>query len=280
MHRRLRRTGGAVADAHRRQAAVSPPGLSNLLDAAQFAIAALTMLVGSTVFSTVGFGIGMTTTPFLLLVLEPQTVVVMLNTVSIALFVLIIFQDRAHLRLREMITVSIFGLLGVPVGVLLLNSASASILRITITALIIALTVSLRFGLPTAMTRSRLAGALVGFIVSVLIVSLGLGGPIMVIFMLARGWQRQAIRVSMSFYFLLIQSVSVVGYGVAGLFTWERVVLILIVTAPVLLGFSLATLLLRRMNERRFRQGVVAVIMLTSVVVLGREVLRLQGVIS
>ena len=238
------------------------------------------MLVGSTVFSTVGFGIGMATTPFLLLILEPQTAVVMLNSVSLVLIILIILQDRSHLRLREMTTVGIFGLLGVPFGVLLLSSASASVLRISITALIIALTVSLRFGFPTAMTRSRMAGPLAGFVVGLLLASLGIGGPILVILMLARDWPSRVMRVSLSFYFLLIESAAVVGYGVAGLFTLERIVLILIATAPVLLGFRLGTLLLRGMNERRFRRGVVTVIMVTSLVVLGREALHLQGVIS
>ena len=280
MHRHFGRTRGAVADAYCRRTAFSPPGLTTLLDAPEAAVTAVIMLVGSTVFSTVGFGIGMTTTPFLLLVLEPQTAVVMLNTVSLAIIVLIIRQDRRHLRLREMSTVGVFGLLGAPVGVLVLSSASASMLRISIAVLIIALTLSLRFGLPTAIAGSRLAGPVAGFAVGVLLAALGIGGPILVILMLARDWPRQAMRVSLSFYFLLIESVSVVGYGVAGLFTAERIVIILIVTVPVLLGFRLGTLLLRRMNERRFRQGVVAVIMLTSLTVLGREILRLQGVVS
>ena len=55
------------------------------------------LFVGSTVLSTVGFGIGMTTTPVLLLVFEPQTAVVVVNTISIVLFGLIIYQNRADI---------------------------------------------------------------------------------------------------------------------------------------------------------------------------------------
>ena len=102
----------------------------------------------------------------------------------------------------------------------------------------------------------------------------------MVVLMLAREWPRRVVRVSLAFYFVLLQSAAIPGYAIAGLYTRERIELILIVVTPVLVGFGLATLLLRRMDERRFRRAVVTVIMLTSVFVLGREVLHLQGVIS
>lgn len=280
MHRRPGRAGGAVAGAATRTTPVSPPRLIALLDALDAALAALIMLFGSTVASALGFGIGMTTTPFLLLFLEPETAVVVVNTVSQVIFALVIFQDRSHLDARRMVPVAIAGMLGVPVGVLILDAADVSVLRISITALIIALTVSLRFGLPGALTRSRMAGPAAGFVVGVLITALGVGGPLMAVLMLAREWPRRVIRVSLAFYFLLLQSVAIPGYAIAGLYTRENVELILVVAVPVLVGFGLATLLLRRMDERRFRQVVVTVIMLTSVFVLGREVLHLQGVIS
>ena len=251
-----------------------------MLDALDAALAALVMLFGSTVASALGFGIGVTTTPFLLLFLEPETAIVLINTVSLAIFALVIFQERPHLDARRMLPVGIAGILGVPVGVLVLDAADASVLRIGITALIIGLTVSLRFGLPAALTGSRVSGPAAGFTVGVLITALGVGGPLMVVLMLAREWPRRVVRVSLAFYFVLLQSAAIPGYAIAGLYTRERIELILIVVAPVLLGFGLATLLLRRMDERRFRRAVVTVIMLTSVFVLGREVLDLQGVIS
>jgi uncharacterized membrane protein YfcA len=67
----------------------------------------------------------------------------------------------------------------------------------------------------------------------------------------------------------------VAGYGVAGMFTPERVNLVLVATVPVLLGFGLATILVRRMNEALFRRAVIAVIIATSLVTLGREAARL-----
>ena len=52
----------------------------------------------------------------------------------------------------------------------------------------------------------------------------------------------------------------------------ERVWLIAIVTVPVVLGFWLGTQFVRRMNETMFQRAAVAVILVTSAMVLAREV--------
>lgn len=249
-----------------------PFGSLSILEAV---VAAVMLFAGSTVLSTVGFGIGMTTTPVLLLLLEPQTVVVVVNTVSLALFVLIIHQTRDHLSVREMTPLGVAGLLGVPVGVFILSSASASALRISITALIILLTLAVVFNVRGPIPRSNLIGPVVAFVVAVLLTSLGIGGPLMALFLLTRGWPPQTVRGSLALYFLAVEVAGVVGYGVAGLFTAERIALIAVVTLPVLLGFGLATILVRRMNERVFQHAVVVVILTTSLMVLAREILSL-----
>jgi uncharacterized membrane protein YfcA len=245
------------------------------LSALEIGIASGMMLVGSTVLSTVGFGIGMSTTPVLLLVLDPQTVVILINTVSLVLLVLIIYQTRAHLPVREMSGVSAAGLLAVPVGVFFLSSADASVLRIAITGLIIVLTVVTAFNVQLTIPRPRLTGPVIGFVAALTLTTLGIGGPIMVLFLLTRQWSRHALRGGLSLYFLAVEVTAVIGYGVAGLFTQERIALILITVVPVVAGFGLATLLLRRMNERVFRLATMTVIIATSAMVLAREALSL-----
>ena len=235
------------------------------------------MLAGSAVLSTGGFGIGMGASPLLLLFLDPQSVVVMINTVALALFFLMLLQTRRSLPAREMTAVSVAGVMGVPLGVWVLSSANDSALRIGITGLIILMALSVGMGTHRKVALPRLLGPLLGLVVGMLVASLAIGGPLLVVFLLARDWTRHAVRASLSFYFLAIHLVSVVGYAVAGLFTTDRIVVILVVAAPALLGFGLATFVVRRVSEQTFRQGALAVIVLTSLMVLAREVLSLWG---
>lgn len=65
------------------------------------------------------------------------------------------------------------------------------------------------------------------------------------------------------------------GFVVAGLFTMERAVLTAVIAGPVGLGFWLAVLIHRRIDEALFRRLAIIVIILTSLLVLGRELSQL-----
>jgi uncharacterized membrane protein YfcA len=234
------------------------------------------MFVGAIVASTTGFGMGMTASPFLLLVLEPRTVVVIVNVLGLALFSIVLFQSRRDLPFREMVVIGAAGLAGTPVGVFVLSALSATVLRIGISVLIMLTAVAVVTNAGAVLGKSRRLGPPVGFLVGAMVSGFGIGGPLLVLYLLDRGWSRQVMRASLSFFFLLNMSTGVVGYGVAGLYTKERVALMLIVAPLVLAGFWLGGILLRRLDERTFRRGVIAVILFTSTTILARELLGLS----
>ena len=238
-------------------------------------MSAVTLFVGATVLSTVGFGIGMTTIPVLLFVLEPQTVIVVVNSVSLALFVLIVYQNREELPFRSVGPWALAGLAGVPVGVLVLKGSDAGLLKIAITALTIALTLVVAFDVRARIPSGLLAGLAVAFLVSVTLNALGIGGPVMALYILTQNWTRNAVRGALSLYFLFVEAAGVIGYGIAGLLTTERIALILIAIVPVTLGFWLATYLVRRMNDAVFRRVTVVAIIGMSGLVLAREIAML-----
>ena len=245
------------------------------LPAEQLAIVAVIVFAGALVFCTVGFGIGVASFPFLLLLLDPQTAVVVINTVSLPMFSLVIWQTRRQIPVRQVAPIAAAGLLGVPVGLLILRDADASILRIAIAGLIIALTLLAAFNTRWTLPRATPVGLTVGFAVSVLLNAFGVGGALMVLMWLSHRMSSHALRGSLSLYFLAVEGVGVMGYGVAGMLTAERLQLIAVALLPVVLGFIAAMLILRRINEVMFRRLVIAAIVATSLMVLVREVVSL-----
>lgn len=217
----------------------------------------------------------MTTIPILLFVLEPQTVIVVVNTVSLALFILIVYQNRNEIPVRSVGVWSLAGLAGVPIGVLILKDSDAGLLKIAITTVTIALTLVVAFNVRARFPKGLFAGLVVGFLVSVTLNALGIGGPIMALYVFTQNWSRNAVRGSLSLYFLFVEAAGVVGYGVAGLLTTERIALIIIAIVPVTLGFWLATHLVRRMNDVVFRRATVVAIIGMSGLVLAREIAAL-----
>ena len=97
----------------------------------------LAIFVGSLVLVIAGFGIAIGSSPIMLLTVDPQSTVIIINTVSLLIFVLMIYQNRRHINYREMTAPVIFGMMGVPVGVYILSNSNPSALRVSIALLII-----------------------------------------------------------------------------------------------------------------------------------------------
>ena len=248
-----------------------------MFDTTQIVVTALALLFGSVVLGTVGFGIGLTASPILLFVHEPQTVVVILNTASVFLLTLVVFRSRRELPIRELGPIAIAGAFGVPVGVFMLTSLSDTVLRAGIAGLILLMAVAVARDIRLPQTASHVVGPAVGFVVGALVTGLAIGGPLVVLLLMGRGFPGTVVRESTAFYYLVIAVVAVIAYALTGLFTTERMAVILMVSPVMLLGFGVASLIVRRLNEERFRRGVLALIVVTSVAVLGTELLDLQG---
>lgn len=242
------------------------------LSSEQYLIVAAIVFAGALVFCTVGFGIGVASFPLLLLLLAPQTAVVVINTVSLFMFSLVIWQTRRRIPARQVLPIAAAGLAGVPIGIFILRDIDDGALRIVIAALIIALTLLAAFNARWTLPKSTAVGLGVGFVVSIMLNAFGVGGALMALALLSRNMPSQALRGSLSLYFLAVEGVGVIGYGAAGLLTQERALLIGIAGLPVAMGFGAAALILRRINETMFRRLVIVAIVVTSAMTLVREV--------
>ena len=235
----------------------------------------LILMGAAFVIGAIGFGFGLTTSPLLLLILDPQTVVVVINVVAILAFSLILLETREHLRNRELAPMAIAAVLGTPIGVFALSTLDASVLRIAIGVLVLVLTAMVVFNAEWRVPYPRISGPVLGLISSACTTGLAIGGPILVLFFLGRRMDRNGVRASMAFFFTIMYITAAIGYAIQGLFTSERLILIAAATPAVALGYWIATKLTGRMNERIFRPTVVGVIVVSSLVVIGREIATL-----
>ncbi len=238
-------------------------------------VTSLVLMGAAFVIGAIGFGFGLTTSPILLLIHDPQTVVIVINAGAILAFALVLVETREHLRNRELAPMGLAAVLGTPVGVFALSTLDASVLRIMIGVLVLGLTAMVVFVPEWRVPYPRVSGPVLGFISSASTTGLSIGGPILVLFFLGRRMDRQNVRASMAFFFTIMYVAAAIGYAIQGLFTVERLVLIAAAVPTVGLGYWLAIRLTGRMNERIFRPTVVGVILISSVVLLSREVLSL-----
>ena len=182
----------------------------------QIVVAAVGMLLASTVSSTLGFGIGLTAGPVLLLALEPQSSVVLINTAGLIPVSLVLYQTWGRLKLREVAPIAAAGVLGAPVGAYILGAVDPVAMRIAITFLVLALAVVVTTGVGASVPRPRWLGPPLGLVVSALITSSGVGGPLMALYLLDQDRDTDELRGTLAAFFLFVMGVGSAGYAVHG----------------------------------------------------------------
>ncbi len=243
-----------------------------MLSGLELLIALAAVFAGATVMGTVSFGMGLVVAPVLLLFLEPQSAIVVVNAIIAIVCGFVLTQTRRHLRMRQVLGMAAGGLAAVPMGALALNYAPASLLRIIIAVVILALGALQVFNIQVPMTRRRFSGPVFGFLTSLSITTLSIGGPLAAVYIVAQKWPPATMRASLSFFFLAIYLPGFAVYAALGLVDTATLTNIGVLLPSLVAGFGLATLIVKRINEAMFRYVAIAVIITGSVVLLVREV--------
>ena len=230
------------------------------------------MLLASTVFSATGFGIGMISTPLMLLVYEPQTVIVVAGTAGLGIGVWIISKSWRDVPFREILPITIAALCGAPIAVFILKTADSSVLSIGIAVLIILFAIGSFVKIEKEIPYSKQVGIAAGFIVGVLLPTSGVAGSLVMLFLMTRNWERQTVRAAMAFFLVSLMAFTVVLFALYGLYTPLSLTLIGIVAIPAVIGFLLGAMLIKRINERVFGNLVIGIIIVSSIVVVFKEV--------
>ena len=246
-----------------------------MLNGWELVIALVAVFLGATIMGTVSFGLALVAAPVLLLFLDPQSVVVIANILIVILMVFVLFRMRQHLDLRLVAGMAIGGLVAVPLGVVFLRSADPAVLRMAIGGVILVLGILVLFKVQIPLARHRLAGPIFGFLASLAITSLSIGGPLAAIYVMAQGWPPPSMRASLAFFFLSNYVLALALYSVAGLVDLDTLANAGRLVPGLVAGMVLANLIVGRINESVFRYAAIAVILAGSLMLLGRELAKL-----
>ena len=233
------------------------------------------LLLGSFVFSAVGFGMALAMAPILLLILEPRQVVVLANSMIVLATVLILAQTWRHYRWSQSWLFVVAGLPPVALGVFLLNVAAPTVLRTAIAVLILGIAVANLCNVRIPQARSQWAAIGFGFTTTLLTTTLSIGGFLAGIYAIEQDWSREQMRATLAVYFLLAGVLGLALYAVTGLIPREMAYDIGVGTPAVVAGSLAGGWLSRRMSLKVFRYAVLFVIIGGCLALLAREALRL-----
>ena len=94
----------------------------------------------------------------------------------------------------------------------------------------------------------------------------------MAIAAVSRNWERDSLRGSLPLYYLAVEGTAVAGYIFSGMFSQEVALLTAVGIVPALIGFALATLVVKKVAEDQFRTYLLAVIISAGLISFAKEI--------
>jgi uncharacterized protein len=233
-----------------------------LVSAALF-VALFAALLAGVVTGLTGFGLALISTPILLFVYEPRTVVVLTVILSIFISAAVVWDSWHEARRRLVLALLIPALFGIVVGTVVLGVIDPVYIRLGVGAIVVfsALLLVRDVRLPGSNTRwgTLVAGSASG----ALSTSTGLAGPPIVLLLASRGLPKHEFRGTSALYFLPMSIAGLAVLAARGLIEAPEVPLGLVLIPAAIAGKAVGTALLRHVSEKAFRAITLGLVILT-----------------
>jgi uncharacterized protein len=231
------------------------------------ALAAIAAFVGASVQSATGFGFALILGPALFAVLSPYKAVTALLVLGLLLNVLVLLDRAGSVRWRTIGPLLAFAFPGLAAGAALLSVLPKPVLQIAVGAAVVGAAVlqwhSEETTAPQGRPPPRSAWA-VGLASGALTTSTSVSGPPIVLWLQAQRLTPGEMRASLAASFLVLNlagGLALLAAGGGGSLAGPSVLLPLVVLVG--LGYAVGTRAHERLDHRRFRSLVVALVVAT-----------------
>lgn len=215
----------------------------------------LVIFISTLLRSAFGFGNALIAMPLLILLLDLKTATPLVALVGIVTALVMLLREWRQLEIREIFSLLLASLAGIPVGLYLLVSLPENIIKGILGLALILFGVFNLTGITLPKLKGKWLALPFGFFSGILGGAYNTNGPPIVIYGLLRAWNKKKFRVTLQGYFLLTGAVVSAGHGLSGL--WSRQVLIyfLISFPVVVLGVLAGERLAKRFSEEQFNRA-------------------------
>jgi uncharacterized protein len=226
-------------------------------------VALFAALLAGVVTGLTGFGLALISTPILLFVYEPRTVVVLTAIFSIFINAAVVWDSWHEARRRLSLALLIPALFGIVAGAWVLGVINPDYVRLGVGVIVIfsALLLVRDVRLPGADTRwgTLVAGSASGMLST----STGLAGPPVVLLLASRDLPKHEFRGTSALYFLPMSVAGLAVLALRGLVEASEIPLGLLLIPAAIAGKAVGTALLGHVSERAFRAVTLGLVFLT-----------------
>ncbi len=220
-----------------------------------------------------GFGFGLAAVPLLSLALPPAQVVPLVVTLQVVIGLVGLRTAVTECDWRAVRMLAPGLVIGIPIGLLILTSLPANPVRLTI-GVVIAFSVWLiHRGIRLPPNPSRLLSLAVGAVAGVISGLASMGGPPIVVYLLALGHSPARMRATAIVYFMLASCAVLVPMAARGLITQQVLVWAAVAVPVVFAGSAIGTWGFHRAKPRHHRMVALVILSALAILLIGRSLL-------
>ncbi len=235
--------------------------------------------LGGFVQGLAGFAFGLVALGVWAWVVPPQLAGPMVVFGSLLGQVLSVFSVRHALEARRALPFVLGGVMGVPLGVLLLSYIDPTLFRLAVGLVLAGYCSVLLFArnFPRIDGGGRVADGGAGFIGGVMGGIAGLTGPAPTLWCTLRGWAKDVQRAVFQTFNIAMHSLTLTGYAVSGLLTGETLNMFLLIAPALLLPTYIGTRLYKRFSDVMFRRMLLILLSSSGIVLVVSATAELAG---
>lgn len=224
-----------------------------------------------------GFGFAMLSVPLMIPVLGAPSSVVVATVLGFVLTIGSTVAERRNVEWRPVLTLSAVALIGVPIGLAVLQLVDPHWLSLVIGIVVIGATVLLARRTPLHLDgRAGIYAA--GVLSGALLSSTGMNGPPVVAVFQARGLRPLAFRASLQAAFVIQDVMAIVGFVLVARLTPQIGLLALIAVPALGIGWWLGDRLFHRIGQGAFRWIVLGMLLLSGLLAVIQAAVQLSAV--
>jgi uncharacterized membrane protein YfcA len=217
-------------------------------------VALFSALLAGIVTGMTGFGLALISTPLLLFVYEPRTVIVLTAVFSIFINAAVVLDSWRDAYGRLAFALLLPAIAGIVVGAEILKTVDPVYIRLAVGTIVV-------FSALLLLRDVRLPGAgsgwgtvVAGSASGALSTSTGLAGPPIVLLLAARDLPKHAFRGTSALYFLVMSLAGIVILSLRGLVEGGDLPLAAVLIPAAMVGKAIGTAALRKISEDAFRK--------------------------
>jgi uncharacterized membrane protein YfcA len=226
-------------------------------------VALFSALLAGIVTGMTGFGLALISTPLLLFVYEPRTVIVLTAVFSIFISGAVVLDSWRDAHGRLALALLLPALAGIVVGAEILRTVDPVYIRLAVGIIVVfsALLLLRDVRLPGA--GSRWGPVVAGSASGALSTSTGLAGPPIVLLLAARDLPKHAFRGTSALYFMAMSLVGIVVLSLRGLVEAGDLQLAAVLIPAAIVGKAIGTAALKKTSEGAFRKISLGIVIFT-----------------